>query len=248
MFGPHSNYLFDRNADKRQRLENQFHLLGEDFDRWFDEALLMGGLSTDPSGAVWSLLDLGCGEGQFTRQVARRYPDATVVGMDVDRAAVEAGSRDGAGNVRFLVHDAREPPPPVLDRGAPFDIAVIWMVLHYLYDKKSALANLAGALAPGGALLLCDQPDEAVRFSHPVTTELIAARLEIVAAARRAVVEVGGLMHLLSCTALTPPTAETFPFSATRWRPSEARMLGPSSMPTSTARRMGGRRKALRAR
>src|SRR5215472_10277332 len=105
LFGPHSNYFFDRNPDERQRLENQFHLLGEDFDRWFDEALRMGGLSTDPSGAVWSILDLGCGEGQFTRQVAQRYPEATVVGMDVDRAAVEAASRDNAAEVRFVVHD-----------------------------------------------------------------------------------------------------------------------------------------------
>jgi len=179
LFGPHSNYFFDRNPDERQRLENQFHLLGEDFDRWFDEALRMGGLSTDPSGAVWSILDLGCGEGQFTRQVAQRYPEATVVGMDVDRAAVEAASRDAAGNVRFLVHDAREPLPPVLDPGVAFDIAVMWMVLLYLPDKKGALANLAGALAPGGVVLLCNQPDQAVRFSHPVAMELIAASLEM---------------------------------------------------------------------
>jgi SAM-dependent methyltransferase len=179
LFGPHSNYFFDRNADERQRLEHQFHLLCEDFDLWFDEALRIGGLSTDPSGAAWSMLDLGCGEGQFTRRVARRYPGATVVGMDVDRAAVEAASRDAAANVRFLVHDAREPLPPVLDRGAAFDIAVMWMVLLYLPDKKGALANVAGALAPGGVLLLCNQPSQAVRFSHPVATELIAASLEM---------------------------------------------------------------------
>jgi SAM-dependent methyltransferase len=179
LFGAHSNYFFDRNADERQRLENQFHLLGEDFDRWFDEALRIGGLSTDPSGAAWSMLDLGCGEGQFTRRVARRYPGATVIGMDVDRAAVEAASRDSAPNIRFLVHDAREPLPPVLNRGAAFDIAVMWMVLLYLPDKKGTLTNLTEALAPGGVLLLCNQPGQAARLSHPVATELIAAGLEM---------------------------------------------------------------------
>jgi len=125
LFGAHSNYFFDRHAGERQRLENQFHLFEEDFDRWFDEALLIGGLSTDPGLAAWTMLDLGCGEGQFTRRTAARYPTATTVGMDVDRAAVEAAARDAAGNVRFLVHDAREPLPQVLDPGATYDVAVM---------------------------------------------------------------------------------------------------------------------------
>src|SRR5215472_14440267 len=89
LFGAHSNYLFDRNADERQRLENQFGLFREDFDRWFDEALGIGDLEMDSGAAAWSMLDLGCGEGQFTRHAAGRFPKATVVGMDVDRAAVE---------------------------------------------------------------------------------------------------------------------------------------------------------------
>jgi SAM-dependent methyltransferase len=179
LFGRHSNYFFDRNAGERQRLENQFHLLREDFDLWFDEALRFGGLSTDPSQAAWSMLDLGCGEGQLTRRAARRYPGATVVGMDVDGAAVEVASRDGAPNLGFLVHDAREPLPPVLDGGAAFDIAVMWVVLLYLPDKKGALAHLARALAPGGVLLLCNPPDHPVLSSHQVVTELMAAGVEM---------------------------------------------------------------------
>ena len=79
LFGAHSNYLFDRNADERQRLENQFQLLCEDFDRWFDQALRVGGLPADPTQAAWSMLDVGCGEGQFTRRVASRYPAALTI-------------------------------------------------------------------------------------------------------------------------------------------------------------------------
>lgn len=179
LFGAHSNYFFDRNAGERQRLENQFRLFSEDFDRWFDEALRIGRLSTDPSQARWSMLDLGCGEGQFARRVASRYPDATVVGMDVDQAAVEVASSNGGGNVRFLVHDAREPLLPVLDSGAAFDIAVMWMVLLYLPDKTGALTNLAGAMAPSGVLLLCNQPGQPVRFDHPMAKEVIDASLEM---------------------------------------------------------------------
>jgi SAM-dependent methyltransferase len=156
----------------------QFHLLCEDLDRWFDETLQISSQSTDPSRVAWSMLDLGCGEGQF-RRVARRWPGATMVGVYIDRAVVEAASRDDTANVRFLVHDAHEPLPPVLDRGAAFDIAAMWMVLLYRPDKKGALAKLAEALAPDGVLLLCNQPGQAARFSHLVATELIAASLEM---------------------------------------------------------------------
>jgi len=179
LFGAHSNYFFDRNAGERQRLENQFQLFHEDFDRWLDEALRTGGLATDPDRAAWTVLDLGCGEGQFTRRVAERYPKAIAVGMDVDAAAVETASRGAAANVRFLVHDAREPLPQVLDGGAAFDVALMWLVLLYLPDKRGALANLARAMAPGGVVLLGNQPDHGVRFSHPVATELIEATFEM---------------------------------------------------------------------
>jgi trans-aconitate 2-methyltransferase len=178
-FGAHSNYFFDRNAGERQRLENQFRLFRDDFDRWFDEALRIGGLSMDAGRAAWTMLDLGCGEGQFTRRVAERYPKATAVGMDVDAAAVDTASRGAPANVRFLVHDAREPLPQVLDSGAAFDVAVMWLVLLYLPDKRGALANLARVTAPGGVVLLCNQPDHGVRFDHPVATELIDASLEM---------------------------------------------------------------------
>ena len=168
MFGPKSNYLFAQNLDERARLERQFHLFAEDFDLWFAEALRLAGLD---SGGGWSALDLGCGEGQFARELARRHPRARVTGMDVDGAAIATAvaNRGAAGNVEFAVHDAREPLAP----GSAYDVVVMWMVLLYLPDKAGALARVAAATRPGGALLLCNATDEPVRFSHPVVAELM---------------------------------------------------------------------------
>lgn len=170
MFGPKSNYLFAENIEERARLERQSHLFEEDLHLWFAEALRLAGLD---AGGAWSALDLGCGEGQFARELARRHPTARVTGMDVDAAAIaEAVAERGAvPNVEFAVHDAREPLPV----GSTYDVVVMWMVLLYLPDKAAALARVAAATRPGGALLLCNVPDEPVRFSHPFVAELMDA-------------------------------------------------------------------------
>lgn len=176
MFGPKSNYLFAQNIDERARLERQYHLLQEDLDLWFGEALRAAGLDTDGD---WSALDLGCGEGQFARELARRHPRARVTGVDVDAAAIASAeaNRGSVANVEFAVHDAREPLPA----GSRYDVVVMWLVLLYLPDRAGALAHVAAATRPGGALLLCNVPDANVQFSHPFVGELMDAANEIAA-------------------------------------------------------------------
>ncbi len=39
------------------------------------------------------MLDAGCGEGLFTREIAHRYPNAQVVGFDVDAQAIAVAAQ-----------------------------------------------------------------------------------------------------------------------------------------------------------
>jgi SAM-dependent methyltransferase len=188
-----STEVFERDVSDRRRLELQFALLREDFDLWFDQTLRLGGLSTDPGRADWSVLDVGCGEGLFTREIVRRYPHARAVGIDVDADAIATASARGAAeaNLQFLVHDVRQPPPASvaagsvaagsLGAGAGFDVVVMWLVLPYLADRRTALANLAAVLRPGGVVLLGNVPDEAVGLDHPAAAGLLAAGRQLVA-------------------------------------------------------------------
>jgi SAM-dependent methyltransferase len=177
LLGAPSNGGFERDIDDRRRLQLQFGLLREDFNLWFDEALHLAALPTDSDRATFSALDAGCGEGAFTREIADRYPAASVVGIDVDAAAIDvAKAPDRArATVQYLVHDVGQPAPAGVVPGAGFDMAVMWLVLPYLTDRRAALANLAAALRPGGAALLCNVPDESVRLSHPAAAGLLAA-------------------------------------------------------------------------
>lgn len=170
---------FERGADERRRLEHQFGLLREDFNLWFDGMLRLGGLSLDPDAASWSVLDVGCGEGLFTREIARRYPHARVVGvdMDADAVAVATGRSANIPNVRFMVHDIRQ---PLTDAG-DFDAAAMWLVLPYLTDRRAVLANLGAVLRPGSVALLGNVPDQAIRLDHPAAAGLLAAGQQLVA-------------------------------------------------------------------
>lgn len=167
--GAHPDYFFGRNADDRQRLACQFSLLREDFNLWFGDAIRLAGLPAEPGLADWSVLDLGCGEGQYAHEITRRYPRARVTGLDSDTAAITAASAatPPGASTRFLVHDARQPVPSQVVPDGGFSAVVCWMVLMHLPDKAAALASLAACLAPGGVVLLGNVPDEPVRLNHP---------------------------------------------------------------------------------
>jgi SAM-dependent methyltransferase len=166
-----TTYIFGRAVDDNQRLEFQFTLLREDFNAWFDEALRLGGRSTDPAHADWSVLDLGCGEGQYSREIARRYPGATVVGADLNPTSVAAAAA-AEPRVRFLVHDATRPLPPGVAPDGGFDVVVSWMLLLYLADKAAAVGRLAAAVKPGGVVLIATVPDEPSVVNHPSAARL----------------------------------------------------------------------------
>jgi SAM-dependent methyltransferase len=173
-----STYLFGRQVDDRRRLQHQFELLCEDFLAWFERALRHAGLATDPQLADWSVVDVGCGAGQYVGEIARRYPRASIVGTDLNPAAIAEASAAELPNVRFAVHDARTPVPAELVPADGFDVAVGWMVLLHLPDKAGALAHLADAVRPGGALLLGNIPDRAVLLDHPAAVQMLSVGQE----------------------------------------------------------------------
>jgi SAM-dependent methyltransferase len=174
--------VFERGVGERRRLEYQFELLREDFDLWFDAALRLGGLTADPALATWSVLDAGCGEGLFSQEIAGRYPDARILGFDIDAGAVAVAAQRCARqpNVRLYAHDIRQPIVGSVPGAGRLDLAVMWLVLPYLPQRRAVLANLAATLRPGGVLLLGNVPDETMRLDHPAAADLMAAARQLV--------------------------------------------------------------------
>lgn len=98
------------------------------------------------------VLDAGSGTGVMTFLLQRRYPNAAVVGVDLDVEAIaicRAIARRAKRKVQFTVADLR-----ALPWSEQFDLIICVDILEHLENDTQALAELFQALTPGGLLLL----------------------------------------------------------------------------------------------
>jgi trans-aconitate methyltransferase len=95
------------------------------------------------------ILDVGCGDGKITAEIASRVPEASVVGVDPSSDMIGfAESHFGPAtqpNLRFEVADARR-----LPFRNEFDLVVSFNALHWIPDQDSALRSIHSALIFGG--------------------------------------------------------------------------------------------------
>jgi tRNA (cmo5U34)-methyltransferase len=106
-----------------------------------------------------SILDVGCGAGNYTLKLLGRLPNLDCTLVDLSRPmlkrAVERVSKATPGRVEALQADIRE-----ADLGSQrFDVIVAAAVLHHLRSDDEWLAvftKLHRALRPGGALWISD--------------------------------------------------------------------------------------------
>ncbi len=96
------------------------------------------------------VLELGCGRGHAASLIARAFPAASVTGLDISRAAVEAAAVDAPDNASFVVGTAADPPE------GPFDVVCAFDVIHDLAEPYAALAGARRVLADDGVLVMID--------------------------------------------------------------------------------------------
>ncbi len=110
------------------------------------------------------VLDLGCGPGSLSARLLDRLPRATVVAIDTDPLllALGRGAHPGRTELRFADLDLSTPGwAAALDLDRPADAAVSTTALHWLPESglRTAYAELASALRPGGVFLNGDHLD-----------------------------------------------------------------------------------------
>ncbi|HET9685221.1 MAG TPA: class I SAM-dependent methyltransferase, partial [Gemmatimonadaceae bacterium] len=90
-------------------------------------------------------LDVGCGQGETTLQLARRTGYA--LGIDVCEPFIETARAEAAAGARYLLADAQT------HRFAEqFDLLYSRFGVMFFEDPAAAFRNLRGALRPGGRM------------------------------------------------------------------------------------------------
>ena len=112
--------------------------------------------------------DLGCGPGNSTALIVRRFPSCEVVGLDTSAAMLES-ARGRMPGTAFAVADAADWVP----ERAP-DLIYANAVLQWVPDHPALLPRLFGLLAPGGVLAV-QMPDNLDEPSHRLMREVAGA-------------------------------------------------------------------------
>lgn len=131
------------------------------FEKWVRfKHLLTSGLAPHglaviarcPPTPGWRVLDLGCGFGDLSLQLAEKLgPQGEVVGIDVAQNFVEASTVDaaeaGVKSARFVRADVQFD-----ELGGPYDAAYARFGLQFFTMPVAALRNVKRALKPGAPL------------------------------------------------------------------------------------------------
>jgi trans-aconitate 2-methyltransferase len=105
------------------------------------------------------VVDLGCGPGNLTETLTRRWPRATVVGIDNSTEMIAAARRSAAGRqnaakpidatrLRYEIADVRDYMP------TDVDVLIANAMLQWIPDHQHLAARWAAALNPDGWLAL----------------------------------------------------------------------------------------------
>lgn len=138
-----SSYVLPDDAGEQERLIAQHHLMG----------LVLGGPVLAPIGTPRALLDVGCGPGVWCQEMAKRFKDAQVMGLNLDISVAKAGPR--LPNVRWVEANALAPLPLVSNS---FDFVHLRFGATWLPFGRwpDVLAEMVRVTRPGGVIELVE--------------------------------------------------------------------------------------------
>jgi SAM-dependent methyltransferase len=140
---------------------------------WVDRYLM------EPAADARRVLDVGCGPGVIAAELARRFPQTEIVGLDISDARLAEAQRhfDGRPNASTRQSDATNLPFP----DESFDLVYSRFLLEYLPGRQQAVDEMARVCRPGGRVMLHDLDGQLV-WHYPIEAGLQADIEKVLAA------------------------------------------------------------------
>jgi trans-aconitate methyltransferase len=135
-------------------------------------------------GSGVRLLDLCCGTGSISRRALERFPDASIVAVDMDPAHIELGRRTLGDRVEWRDADLRNPAWANDLAPASFDAVLSATAIHWFQPEEmlALYRTLAGLLREGGVFANADHLPASTPTVAALSQELLdgwqAARLK----------------------------------------------------------------------
>jgi SAM-dependent methyltransferase len=113
------------------------------------------------------LIELGCGQGDFVRDLAAAHPGVEIAGLDLSQTGCDIAGRKVPGG-KFFQCDMSRPvtPPPALAGWATH--AVCSEVLEHVDDPAAMLRNVRPFFAPGCKLVITVPGGPMSAFDHHI--------------------------------------------------------------------------------
>lgn len=100
-----------------------------------------------------NIMDAGCGQGIFTFEIARRLPESSITGIDIEAELLERNrqiaEKIGLKNCHFEFQDITK-----MEIEKKYDLIFSVDNLEHIQDDDNALRNFYYALIPNGELIL----------------------------------------------------------------------------------------------
>jgi ubiquinone/menaquinone biosynthesis C-methylase UbiE len=149
-------------------------------ERWPDTSALFGRAGVGPGARC---IDLGCGGGEVTFEIARLVgPDGRVTGVDMDEIKIslarQAAVERGVTNAELRVLNVND-----WHEASAYDVVYCRTLLHHLSRPVELLRRMWAAVRPGGAILVedadfdgwfCHPPNEGFDFFVRAYSQVIA--------------------------------------------------------------------------
>jgi SAM-dependent methyltransferase len=102
------------------------------------------------------ILDLGCGTGEVTRRLAQRYPQATLLGIDILEGNLGLARRDSSAFGQRIAYEQGDA-FALQHADASFDLVVCRHMSQAVPDFPRVLSEITRVLKPGGWLHLLSE-------------------------------------------------------------------------------------------